>query len=1525
MCGLRHATSASARPPAAPGGEPLVLVVVDTESPSTASLMMRLAEPGAAQTGAPVLVLGDAAPAAGRWPAPDLRRHRLSGEIPWLEERMHPRAGLIARVPRAKSLLLEDGLLQLRDAVPECAIEASVEALARACGSRLLLVQLAPPSPGLRSAARAVAAQGGIVLAAAEALPGLAEAPAEGPPHLLAPAESVIRLFGEIVRLRDLEELALAPPALPVAVARIVDALHLRFGLDVAAYKIKAVGQRIARRIHSAAPEDPRGFAERVIADGNALDELYSDLLAGVPRFFRDPVRFGRLAEQVVPDLVERISAGRSLRVWVPAAGSGEEAYSVAMLLLEHAAERGRPPNIKLFATDVHAGALAQAARGIYQPAAASELEPERLERFFRVEASALSVRPELRRLIVFSRHDLLQDAPFPRIDLIVCRNLLSALTPEAQTRILELLDFALVPGGYLQLGARDILPAGDRGLEPVDVVARIWRKVGSSERRTAGDLSWRLPDRTRLPAAEPPRLASAAEADLRQAYEAMLGDYVPSSLLVRVTGELLHCFGDAGRWLRVPRGSVTSSVLEMVEDDLRIALGAALARLVKERQTQRLGAVVRDPETGFVYEVVVRPVTVRPAEVTLALILFERHDGGTEAPEWGEALVAPSPLPPPQLDELQQQLEFTRRHLRDLIERLEASNEQLLSTNAQLIAANEELQATNEELQATNQELHNVNAERQSKIDELLQVTNDLDNLLRSTDIGTIFVDKSLRVRKLTPAVVRLLGLAAEDQGRSVDQVMSRLDWPELGETIRASIEAGVTSDRRVQDRLGRWLMVRSLPYRTETGSIAGAVVNLIDVTALKQAEDAVRQSRERLRFTLANTPAVIYTRANQPPFTVSDLGGNVERQLGYPPDVLLGDPRFLHDRVHPDDRGRLERALATLEVGGVQTLEYRFQHRNGSWIWLRDEMRRVPRRDGPANEVLGCWTDITEYRRAAAALAASEERWRRLVETAPDAIVIHQDGVIKLANRKAIELFGASGPSQLVDRRFTDLVLAEGRDEIAEILQRLVDRGGVTDPSQTRVVRIDGRFVDVEMSSAAIVEQGRIAIQTVLRDVTERRRAEEEIRHLVYHDALTGLPNRALLFDRIRQAVQQVRRNGRRCAVMLLDLDQFKDINDTLGHPAGDKLLCAVSQRLLDTVRGTDTLARLGGDEFAIVQTDVSSAEGAAILGQKVLDAIARPFRIDDEEVYTTASVGITVVPDDGDETDRLIRNADLALYRAKGEGGNRFRFFHAEMNRDIQLRKSLERDLRRSIERDELSIVLQPQFTLIGHQVVGAEALVRWHHAERGDVAPRDFIPVAEASGLIRPLGRFVLSSACKMIAAWQALGVERRIAVNLSAAQLKHGDLVQLVRRLIAEHAIDPRLLELEITESLLFEPSNESVADSLRKIAALGVRLSIDDFGTGYSSLAYLKRFPVDKIKIDQSFIRDLGKDSDTEAIVRAMVTLAHSLGKTVLAEGVETEAQLDFLRDAGCDEAQGFVLARPMAPERLDALLRTAA
>ena len=410
----------------------------------------------------------------------------------------------------------------------------------------------------------------------------------------------------------------------------------------------------------------------------------------------------------------------------------------------------------------------------------------------------------------------------------------------------------------------------------------------------------------------------------------------------------------------------------------------------------------------------------------------------------------------------------------------------------------------------------------------------------------------------------------------------------------------------------------------------------------------------------------------------------------------------------------------------------------------------------------------------------------------------------------------------------------------------------------------------------------------------------------------------------DRLETAMARTIRDERHGALMLLDLDQFKDINDTLGHPAGDRLLQIVARRLRAALRSTDTLARLGGDEFAIVQTDLAgdtAAAGAANLAQKVLDAIAEPFTIDDHDLFITSSLGVTMFPSDGGTADQLIKNADLALYRAKAEGGHRFQFFVAADER---------RGAAAKIPRAPAAPRHRARRTLFGvpaavrhrrRRPIGAEALVRWNHPEQGLIPPKAFIPVAEATGLIRPLGRWVLEEACQAIRRSIDAGHEIGIGVNLSAAQLRHGDFVGHLQKLLSDTGIRAELLEIEITESLLFEPSNDAIAVMLRKIAQLGVRLAVDDFGTGYSSLAYLKRFPVDKIKIDQSFIRDIGRDNDDDMIVSAMVNLAHSLGKRVIAEGVETERQLQFLRQLGCDEVQGYILARPMSEALLAGLL----
>jgi len=504
---------------------------------------------------------------------------------------------------------------------------------------------------------------------------------------------------------------------------------------------------------------------------------------------------------------------------------------------------------------------------------------------------------------------------------------------------------------------------------------------------------------------------------------------------------------------------------------------------------------------------------------------------------------------------------------------------------------------------------------------------------------------------------------------------------------------------------------------------------------------------------------------------------------------------------------------------------------------------------------------------------------------------------------------------------------VLREAEEVPAEDMPlRRAARGETVQGEELRVVFADGAFFDMLISAATVRDAGGKPTGAVgaAMDITERKRAEERVRYLAHHDQLTGLPNRVLLHDRLQQALPLAHPGGLRLGLLLLDLDHFKDINDTLGHPAGDWLLRAAAERFRAALRPGDTLARLGGDEFAVVQAGLEGPEGAAALAQRLIDTLAGLFVLEAQEIHVSASVGIAVFEGDPEHADELFRKADLALYRAKREGRGRFSAFEPSMDAEVQAQGRLERELRAALEKGEFALQYQPQVDLRTGRVDSVEALVRWRHPEHGLVLPDVFIPAAEASGLIRPLGAWVLDEACRQARAWQDEGLELVMGVNLSPAQLRHDGLLHEIDDALRASGLDPRWLELEITENLFLERSEGTTDRALRGLAARGIGLALDDFGTGYSSLASLRQLPVAKIKIDRSFVRDISFDPEDEAVVRAIVSLGHALGKRVVAEGVEYETQLAVLGRLGCDAAQGFLLARPQAPKELGPLLRTA-
>ena len=771
------------------------------------------------------------------------------------------------------------------------------------------------------------------------------------------------------------------------------------------------------------------------------------------------------------------------------------------------------------------------------------------------------------------------------------------------------------------------------------------------------------------------------------------------------------------------------------------------------------------------------------------------------------------------------------------------------------------------------------------------------------------------------------LNGVAERLHTPSPGGLLGRRIWeifPEaVGSPFCSGLERAVRAQRPVSfeasyPRTTRRLGIHAVPAAT------GLAIYCRDLTEHRRAEEALRESGDRFRTAIEYSGIGMALVA--PDGCWLKVNDALCQLLGYSEQELRR--LTFQDITHPDDREADSACVCRILAGEIQTYqaEKRYVHKQGHLLWVLLTVSLVRDPAGAPLHFIAQLQDITERKRAEEALKRSQTQlaeaqhlakvgnweWEIATDTA--------SGSDELYRLCGLEPIGAP----LTFETLLNCVHPDDRARVRDTLEQAL-RNGKAFSYDCRIVHADGAVLTLCVRGEVILDGG-VPVRMVgaAQDVTERARLEAQLVHQAFHDALTGLANRALFRDRLEHALARTDHNRDAVAVLFLDLDDFKTVNDSLGHAEGDRLLVVVAERLLNATRGCDTVARLGGDEFAILLENVRDDADAVRVAERVTAAMQLPFGLRDKEVFVSASIGI--VRARGEESDdELLRNADVAMYAAKNRGKGRHEIFEPRMHTAIMERVELGADLRRAIEREEFTLYYQPVVVLETGRITGVEALVRWQHPQRGLVAPAAFIPLAEDTSLILPLGHWVLREACRQACAWQARYPELSLtmSVNLSARQLQQSRLADQIAAALRESGLPPRSLVLEITESVIMQDT-EATLTKLHELKALGVQLAIDDFGTGYSSLGYLQRFPLDILKIDKSFVDSVERGGTAAALARMIIALGSMLHLRTVAEGVERLGQQAHLRQLGCELAQGYLFAKPLAAEGVDALLRSA-
>ena len=1440
-------------------------------------------------------------------------------------------AGRVHVCPPACALALDGERFVTRDVPPERfhPIDEACAAFA-APGRPIALVVLSGTGHDGTAGARAVHAAGGAVAAqdaASAAFDGMPRSVRDAglADHVGAPA-SLARLLAAWGSGIELARPGADAARRDAQFELLLTLLQQRLNRDFREYKRATLVRRVERRIGILGLDGLGAYVQRAGDDPAELVQLGRDLLIGVTAFFRDRDAFELLARDAVPALFAARAAGDTVRAWIAGCSSGEEAYSIGIVLLDELRRCGGGGAVKIFATDLDAAALDVARAGHYPRAALAALPRERVERYFDEDESGWHVRKELREAIVFARHNLISDPPYSKLDLVVCRNVLIYLNRTMQRKVLSVFHFALNPGGVLFLGKAETPGNVERHFETLSKTWRIYRRTSAKSVRMP-----ELPIAARASAVgfyagDEPRLRAGNWIDQDAIHARLLERHGIAQLLVNAKGEITYMTGDLSPYLRFPSGRPSSDLFEVVRADYAMALRLAMldARRMRERRVVNVLDESADAAQGRGVRIEVHPFGGPEREWMLAIAFsrMSRDEAITLTPDANSGRWA--------LEQLNQELLATRDDLTRTIEQARASSEEMRAANEEVLAMNEELQSTNEELesskeelQSLNEELLTANAALDAKVGEIEALNADLRNLLDASLMPKLLLDRERRVRRFTPACAQLMRISDADVGRALDDVVLLFAADRLADDCAAVLAGGSAPVREVGVAGERWYLQRTLPYRNARGEVEGVVLTFADISQIKASQQQLAERAQRLQWQsdlLARAAPVIGRDLDD---RIIYWNQGAEQLYGWSEAEALG--RMGHELLQASFSQPPAAIRAELFAQGSWRGELQHRTKDGRQLSIDSRWSLYRPQGQAAQAVVEVNNDITQRKEVLAELKKSEAMLHTMIDwTYNLEYWIGVDGKPVYVSPSVERITGYTVDDVMANPALLDLIVdpADAPAWSHHVRRYLAEQDPAPSEISLRITRRNGEQRWVSHFCRAVYDDGgrHMGRRVTVRDITEQRRAEEQIRELAYFDPLTRLPNRRLLMDRLGQALVASERSGQYGAVIMLDLDHFKELNDTRGHEAGDRLLVEVAARLGGCVRVEDTVARLGGDEFIVMleglgrQAEAAEAEVEQI-AEKIRERLAEPYLIaaDGADPFDgSASLGVTLFRGRAVSAEICLKQADIALYQAKDAGRNAVRYFNPAMQAAVETRAALQSAIRRGIERAEFTLFYQPQVDRDG-VVTGAEALLRWVRADGTLLLPGAFIATAEASGLIVELGRWALREACAQLRAWggQPATRQRTISVNISARQFYRKDFVDDVVAALEHSGADPSRLRLELTESVVLERLDDAVA-TMRELIRRGVTFSLDDFGTGYSSLSYLKRLPVREVKIDQSFVQDMTDDPNDMAIVRAILAMASALNLDVVAEGVEYEAQHELLLHAGCAMFQGYLFGRPL-------------